>query len=269
MLSIEIISAFLGIAIGSVLALTGAGGAILAIPLLVYFLPISIFQAAPIALLAIFMASSIGAIQGLWKGTVRYKTALLIASTGIVFAPFGVQLAQFSPSNLLSIILTGLLLLVGFLTWQQAKHHSQVQSQIAEPACVLNPVTAKLFWTASCTKRLISTGALTGLLSGLLGVGGGFIIVPNLHKNTNFSHQSVTATTLAAVSLITISSIASHIHSSPVNWSIALPFTISTTLSMIIATELIQHKIPKQLAQQVFATLCFIAALQLIRNTLI
>jgi uncharacterized protein len=268
MLSIEIVSAILGTVVGFILALTGAGGAMLAIPLLVLFLPITLFQAAPIALLAVLMASFIGATQGLRKGTVRYKAALLIASVGILLALLGVKIAQHLSNQLLSVALISVLLFISIRTWQQAKQSNIDNTHLPPPLCMLNPATSKLFWTAACTRRLIGTGALTGLLSGLLGVGGGFVIVPSLHKVTNFNHQTVIATTLAAVSLITMSSIASHIHSSTVNWHIAIPFAVSTTLSMLVTSETIGHKIPKQLAQQGFAILCFIAALHLTRNTL-
>ena len=57
-------------------------------------LHLNITQAAPIALLAVMSAASIGAIQGLNKGLVRYKTALLMAAFGIAFAPLGVWLAK-------------------------------------------------------------------------------------------------------------------------------------------------------------------------------
>ncbi len=263
---IEIISALLGTLIGFILALTGAGGGTLAIPLLLFFLPISIFEAAPIALFAVFMGSSIGAAQGLWEGVVRYKTALLIALTGILLAPFGVKIAQYSSNKILSITLIGILLFIGIHSWQTKQNQSD-NSQTATPACMLNPVTSKLFWTAACTKRLISTGAITGFLSGLLGVGGGFIIAPNLRKVTNFNHQSVVATTLAAVSIIAIGSIANHIYSNTINWHIAVPFATSLTLSMLATSKLISHKISSTLAQKVFATLCFIAALHLAINS--
>jgi hypothetical protein len=269
MLPVEIVSALLGTVIGFILALTGAGGAMLAIPLLVFFLPISIFQAAPIALLAVFMATSIGAIQGLWKGIVRYKTTLLLATTGMILAPFGVKLAQYSSNKFLAMLLVLILLVVGLRSWQQTKQNISDHSQAPATACTLNPATSTLYWTASCTKCLIRTGALTGFLSGLLGVGGGFIIAPSLRKSTNFNNPSVIATALAATSLIATSSIASHIHSNTIEWHIALPFAFSATLSMLIVSEFLSPKIPDNVTQKVFAILCLLAALQLASKTLI
>lgn len=267
--SIEITSTAVGILIGFILALTGAGGTLLAIPLLVFFLPISIFQAAPIALIAVFMASSFGAIQGLRKGTVRYKTAILIASVGIALAPVGVQVAKQASEQLLSIAMVSALFLIGMQSWRQARQHEIDNTHLPTPACMLNPVTSQLFWTASCTKRLIGTGAITGFMSGLLGVGGGFIIVPSLHRVSNFNHQTVIATTLSVVSIIAMSGIASHLHSNNVIWSAAIPFALSSTLTMLIISETVSHQIPKHFAQQSFAILCVIAAISLAIGRLI
>ncbi len=269
MLMIEVTSAFLGIVIGLVLALTGAGGSMLAVPILVIFLHISVFQAAPIALLAVFMASSIGAIRGLSKGTVRYKTAMMIACVGILLAPLGVKLAQHTSNQLLSLILCGILIWISIQSWKSAKNNAADNSDSPPPACAINPATSKVFWTASCTKRLIGTGAITGFLSGMLGVGGGFVIVPSLNKVSNFNHQTIIATTLAAISLISIGSIASHLQTSHINWHIAIPFAASAMLTMIITIEVIGNKIDKRTSQKAFAILCVLAAAYLaIKNVI-
>ena len=264
---IEIISACLGLLIGLALALTGAGGATLSIPLLVFAFDLSVYQAGPIALLAVFTASSIGALQGLHKGTVRYKSTILIAAIGMLLAPLGVKLAQNTPNQLLSIGLVGILLFIGILSWYQAGQHSIDNSHSSPPACMVNPATSQLFWTASCTKRLIGTGAIAGLLSGLLGVGGGFVIVPSLNKVSNFNPATVVTTTLATIALISASSISSHIHANTMDWRIAIPFAAGTTLAMLVATEMLTTKIPKQISEKVFSLLCLVAAIQLAIST--
>lgn len=267
MLPTEITSAAaLGIAVGFTLGLTGAGGAIVAIPLLAFAFDLSIMQAAPIALLAVFTASSIGTIQGLRKGTVRYKSALLIAAIGMLVAPLGVKLAQNTANQLLSIGLVSILLFIGIRVWLQATQQNIDNSHLPPPACMVNPATSKVFWTASCTKRLIGTGVITGFLSGLLGVGGGFIIVPSLNKVSNFNPATVVATTLAAVALISGSTITSHLNTSSINWHIAIPFTIGVNVAMLATSEMLGHKIAKKTSQKGFSILCLAAASYLIMN---
>ena len=261
-MELTIISTVLGAMIGLVLAVTGAGGASLAIPLLVLFLNLTVLEAAPIALLTAFLASSIGAIQGLVLGTVRYKTALLLASVGILIAPLGVKVATYASNQILSAILCIALFLISIQTWLSAgKLNNNNQTQ--EPACTINPITSKVYWTAPCTKMLTITGGLTGFLSGLLGVGGGFIIVPSLHKVSNFNHHTITATTLAAVCLIALSSLFSHMHASVIYWDIAVPLSISAAIVMIIVSAFLNHRIPERISKKSFAIVCLIAALYL------
>ncbi|MDX1914965.1 MAG: sulfite exporter TauE/SafE family protein [Methylophilus sp.] len=259
---IQLISIVLGLLIGLTLALTGAGGGVLAIPLLVFGLHLNITQAAPIALLSIFFASGIGALQGLSKGIVRYKAAMLIAAFGVIFAPLGVKLSSYLPQTILSITLACILLLIANRTWKLSNRIDESNTELPPPVCTINPATSKLFWTADCTKRLIATGSITGLLSGLLGVGGGFIIVPSLKKVSNFNHATVVATTLAVIALISTSSLASYMHHTNIHWKIAVPFVISTTLAMLLL-GLLRHKIPEGFSQKAFALLCLIAAIYL------
>ncbi len=259
---VQLISIILGLLTGLTLALTGAGGGVLAIPLLVFGLHLNISQAAPIALLSIFFASGIGALHGLSKGIVRYKTAMLIAAFGIVFAPVGVKLSSYLPQTILSITLACTLLLIANRTWRLSNRIDESNIELPPPVCTINPATSKLFWTADCTKRLIATGSITGLLSGLLGVGGGFIIVPSLKKVSNFNHATVVATTLAVIALISTSSLVSYMHHTNIHWGIAIPFVISTTLAML-ALGLLRHKIPERFSQKAFALLCLIAAIYL------
>ncbi|MGK9867820.1 sulfite exporter TauE/SafE family protein, partial [Salmonella enterica subsp. enterica] len=70
MIEHQLIGAGLGAIIGAVLALTGAGGGILAVPLLVFGLGLSMVEAAPIGLLAVGLAAGVGAVLGLRKGVV-------------------------------------------------------------------------------------------------------------------------------------------------------------------------------------------------------
>ncbi len=267
MVDATIISSTLGLFVGLVLALTGAGGSILAIPLLMFSLNLNLVQAAPIALLAIMSAAGVGAIQGLHAGKVRYKTALLIASFGITFAPIGVWLAQRVPIIMLSLCFAAILMHVAIRTWQQSAQTLHSGENKSAPACSINPATSKLFWTASCTKRLITTGAVTGLLSGMFGVGVGFVIVPSLQKVSNFNAQTIIATSLTVITLVSAGSVASHLLHSTIAWAIAIPFVSSSVLGMF-AFGLVSHKIPSQISQRSFAVLAVMASVLMVIKSL-
>ncbi len=263
MFDAQFISIVLGLIVGFILALSGAGGGIFAIPLLVFGLHLNLTQAAPIALLAVMSAASVGAIQGLNQGIVRYKTALLMASFGIALAPLGVWLAKHTPTQYLSLIFAVILIYVATRMWKRDFKKVYDNANNLPPACALNPATSKLFWTANCTKRLVVTGSAAGLLSGLLGVGGGFVIVPSLRKVSNFDTQTIIATSLAVIALVSAGSVATYLLHGDINWNIAVPFVVSTMLSMFVF-RLFSHKIPSKISQRSFAVLAVLAALLMV-----
>ncbi|MEE9331694.1 MAG: sulfite exporter TauE/SafE family protein [Methylophilaceae bacterium] len=266
MIELSTISVALGLFVGFIMALTGAGGSVLAIPLLTFGLGLSFTEAAPIALLAVMSGASIGSIQGLHKGTVRYKTALLISGFGIALAPLGVLLAKHASTQVLSLSFGVVLIYVAWYMWTKNTEALHVATDKPPSPCEINPATSKLFWTAYCTKRLAVTGAISGLLSGLLGVGGGFVIVPSLQKVSNFDFQTIIATSLTIIALVSAGAVITHLLHSGINWAVAVPFVISTMVSML-AFRMISHKIPTTITQRLFAIFAiFAASLMLIQS---
>lgn len=256
-MDITIISSLIGLIIGTTLALTGAGGAILSIPLLIVLLGLDFQQAAPLALLTVFTASAIGSIQGFIKKIVRYKAAMLIAVIGSAMAPLGVLATHHIPAIVLKAGLAIILVYVGIRTWRQTLQTQQNGLNAPAP-CEVNPMTSKLFWTADCTKHLIGIGTLTGFLSGLLGVGGGFLIVPAFKKVTDLDYASIIATTLTITALISVSAFISHLQHSNIQWSIATPLLVCTLTSMLLVGQF-RNNIPEQYSQKGFAILCLLA----------
>ena len=259
MLEPNLISIGLGLFVGFVLSLTGAGGSILAVPLLAFALQLSMTKAAPIGLLAVMLAASVGAVQGLRAGIVRYKAASLIAACGLSLAPVGVWFAHQIPNTMLSLIFSAILAFVALRMWKQSETSVDVDEEKAAPACAINPATSKLFWTAPCTHRLIATGSLAGFLSGLLGVGGGFVIVPTLVKVSNLELRSIVATSLAVVALVSATSVVSYCIHQQIDWKIAIPFTLATMVGMLLG-RLIGGKVDNKTTQRGFSLLAVVVA---------
>lgn len=251
-----VIPLVLGACIGLVTGLTGAGGTVLAVPLLTIALGLTMQQAAVISLIAIALSAGIQSIRGLIHGVVRYKAAMLLAACGLLAAPIGVKLAAHLPQIWLKLTYAAVLLYVAWLAWQR---RIDTPNETVSSTCRINPDTSRFNWTMPCTRRMMLTGAGAGLLSGLLGVGGGFIIVPALQRISNLNHTSTLHTTLAAVALIAIGSLLLHGAHTPVAWEIALPFVLGMVVSMWLSSHLFRQ-IPKQTSQMLFAMLALLAA---------
>ena len=235
----------LGFTVGIILALTGAGGGILAVPLLVFGAGLGIAEAGPIGLLAVGLAATLGALMGLKSGTVRYKAASLIAGAGVICSPLGLWLAQRSPNRPLAIAFSFVLLYVAVRVFQRAMHDGAAHPSPggaaiskAPPPCQLDAERGKLRWTAPCAWALALSGVVAGTLSGLLGVGGGFVMVPALQRATNLGTQSIVATSLAVIALVSIAGVAASAASGHLQWAIALPFAGGALGGMLVGRSL-------------------------------
>ena len=260
----------LGIGIGLIMAITGAGGGILSVPLLVFVLHLQMLEASPIGLLAVTVSSGVGALIALRAGHLRYRAAILLAGAGLVLSPIGVWLAHQIPNQPLMIIFATVLCYVAIRTWIDTYKNMRgiaIKSPKAVPCC-LDLSIGRLIWTVPCARALIGSGALAGFLSGLLGVGGGFVIVPALKKISDLPVHSIVATSLGVLCLISLGGVASSGIAGAINWLIALPFAGGAVIGML-AGRLIAPHLSSNLTQFVFASLSFGVAVSLCIKALI
>jgi len=257
------IAAALGAVIGLVLALTGAGGGILAIPLLVFGLHLSVLQAAPVGLAAVGIASAVGAVLGLRQGIVRYRAAGVIGVCGMVMAPLGVALAHRLPDQPMLALFAGVM---AYAAWRMLRQSGAPEDAAqSDLPCHVNAAQGRLVWTSRCARTMVGIGALSGLLSGLLGVGGGFVIVPALSRTTGLEIRSVQATSLAVIALVSISGLAAAIWQGALVWSLAAPFVLGATAALLLGRQL-ASKVPAAHLRQAFAWLSLaVAALMIAR----
>ncbi|MEK7302163.1 MAG: sulfite exporter TauE/SafE family protein [Pseudomonadota bacterium] len=240
-MEILLTSILLGACTGVVLALTGAGGTIIAVPLLIFGLHLVIAEAAPIALLAVCLSSAAGALFAHRQGKVRYRAAGFIAITGVMTAPAGIWLAQKLPNVPLTILFALILLYVAVDMLRQSKRQNDqaiaevpdCRPRTSSIPCQLEYAGGRLIWTWPCARALAFSGAIAGFLSGLLGVGGGFAIVPALKKATNLPMQSILATSLAVIALISLIGVTFAAILGGMNWTIALPFSAGALTGML------------------------------------
>lgn len=257
----------LGALVGLIMGLTGAGGGILAVPLLVFGLQLTVAQAGPIGLLAVGIAAAMGAIIGLKAGIVRYRAALLVAATGILLAPVGVWMAQRLDTRILSVLFAVVLLWVAYKSFSESRQHGQAHPLDTEPPCIRDTESGRFVWTTRCASRLAVSGSVAGVLSGLLGVGGGFVMVPALQRYTDLGMQSVVATSLAVIALISMTGVATSISGGHFNVAIGAPFAAGATVGMLLGGTLSSRLSPRYL-KIVFAVICLIVAAGMIFKTL-
>lgn len=262
-------SILLGVIVGMVLGLTGAGGSIFAVPLLMAGHGWPITQASTVSLLAVAVAAALGAWMAWRHSYVRYRAATLMAVVGILVAPAGIRVADGLPPSLLMMIFAAVLMTVAVRMAVVSKADAAVvRATVAGeggPAqgkiCKLNAATGRLIWTWPVAATIGLIGATTGFLSGLLGVGGGFVIVPALRATTPLSMHSAVATSLMAIALTSLGTVVSGVlqgRSLPL--AVALPFVAGAVIGMALG-RLVAPRIAGPRLQQGFAVMAMLVSL--------
>jgi len=260
------ISPCLGLIVGLLMGLTGAGGGILSVPLLVFVLHLTVAEAAPISLAAISLAAGVGALLGLKNKILRYKAAGFMALFGLILSPIGLWASQRIPNAPLLILFSCTLFYVSIRLYRQA--HKEIHGipdfeGKSPPPCLLDSTRGKLSWNVPCARALMLSGGLAGFLSGLLGVGGGFVIVPALKRYTDLPINSIVATSLGVLAIIAGGGTFLSAISGNLNIIIAVPFALGALLGLLIGGAF-GKKLSGPRLQQIFSVLTFCVAVSLI-----
>jgi uncharacterized membrane protein YfcA len=261
-----------GAVVGLSLGLTGGGGAIFAVPLLVYGLGTPARDAVGISLAAVGATSLIGCLHRWRLGELEVRTGLLFAVAGMLGAPVGTWLAGFLPEAALLLLFSGLMIVVALRLWSQASKTTSASVACAPPQEADGPTcrrdaTGALVLTSRCALLLLLVGVLTGVLSGLFGVGGGFVIVPALVLFSGMSMHRAVGTSLLVIAMVSVSGVASHWWAgreiSPV---VTLMFVMGGVAGLFAGQQL-GRKLSGPMLQRVFAlAILGVAAFVVIRN---
>lgn len=255
--------------IGLVLGLTGAGGSILAVPLLMGLLHLSLSQASGLSLGAVGLAAWLGVALRFRSGQIQWFLVMVMAAAGALLAPVGQALARTLPENLLLTSFAVLAALIAIRMWRQARQHPEdtrllrASPELDEgeggPVCRLTG--RPLYLQSPCVIRLLLAGALAGLLSGLFGVGGGFVIVPMLVLLTSLPMRTSVATSLGVISVVSTVGFGSFLLHQSLPVSLLLLLVGGAALGMAAGSR-VARRVAGPRLQQGFAVMVALLSLQ-------
>ena len=242
--------------VGVMLGATGAGGSILAIPLLVYLVGVPVHEATVISLIVVGYSALLGAWRKSREHHVKGKAALVFSSTGWLGAWVGALGHVWIQANTI-LFLFGVLM-VGVSVWSLARRNFPLPNQVE--GC------ARQF-SLKCVGRALSIGFGVGILTGFFGVGGGFLIVPALIGVLGFPPPLAVGTSLMIIALTTVGGILGHLEMAPMEFGLTAIVVAGSLIGMLVGTSLSQNIDQRRFAL-VFGVLTGIIGTGIILDTL-
>jgi hypothetical protein len=244
-----VVAAALGLAIGLVVGSVGGGGAILALPVLVYVLGEPVGPAASGSLVVVAIAAAVGASAMARRGQVCWRIALTFALPAAAGALLGTIAGSEVSGALLVLLFVPVMLVAAFATWQRAG-----SEQLGDDGDCPRPAPS----------ALLSAGFAVGLLTGFFGVGGGFVIVPVLTLWFGAGFRRAVATSLVIITLTGAVALVSHLATgSQIDVGVTLALALPTAIGAFLGTRLSAH-VPVAALGRAFAVLVCVVALLLL-----
>ncbi|MGX9791149.1 sulfite exporter TauE/SafE family protein [Mycobacterium sp. MMS18-G62] len=211
----------LAVLVGASLGLLGGGGSILTVPLLAYVAGMEIKQAIATSLLVVGVTSAVGAISHARAGRVRWQTGLAFGAAGTVGAYAG---------GLLGRLIPGTVLMIGFGLIMIATAVAMLRGRrggVAADTCRSLPVI-----------KIVLLGLGVGAVTGLVGAGGGFLVVPALAILGGLPMPTAVGTALMVIAMNSFAGFAGHLGSVHIDWAVAAAVTAAALAGGLIGARL-------------------------------
>ena len=270
------LSVYFGLLVGFALGLTGGGGSIFAVPLLVYGLAVTPREAVGVSLAAVGTTAFVGSIERLRAREVELGVGLLFAAAGMLGAPVGTWVNGYMPEWLLLTLFAGLMVIVAVRMWVNASQHrtgtpmrGERESNPTQAPSDPTPAAPPQSSTVRRWLLLGLAGLVTGVLSGIFGVGGGFLIVPGLLLIGGLEIHRATATSLSVIALISAAGVASYLYAGrPLALDLTALFVGGGVVGMGLCT-LLGRRLSGPHLQRVFAAAMIAVALFVVGKTVL
>ncbi len=238
----------LGLGIGLSLGLVGGGGAVLAVPVLVYVLGEDVHSATTASLVVVAGAALAGGLARTGADRVCWRAAGTFAAPAVVGGIAGTAANAAVGDEVLLGLFSLVMVAAAYATWQKTGDEDGLPGR--ETGCPRPPLV-----------RTIPAGLAVGILTGFFGVGGGFVIVPTLALWLHFAIRRAVGTSLIIVSIVSGTALASHVAAgNEVDWSLAALLT-GATATGAVAGAAWATRLPQRVLARVFAvTVSSIAA---------
>jgi uncharacterized protein len=226
-----LIAILLSLLVGASLGLLGGGGSILTVPILRYALGIEAHQAIALSLLVVGTTSAAALVPHAIGGRVRWKTGLVFGVAGMVGAFLAGRVAGYVPASVL---------LIAFGVMMFATAIAMLRNRTRKPAPVASPGGMRVV-------KVLGEGLAVGAVTGLVGAGGGFLVVPALVLLGGLPIEVAVGTSLVVIAMKSFAGFAGFLGHTPIDWTLGLTVSTAAIVGSIAGGALATRVSPAQL----------------------
>ncbi|WP_433038172.1 sulfite exporter TauE/SafE family protein [Actinomycetospora sp. CA-053990] len=254
------LAALLGAVVGALLGLVGGGGGILAVPTLVYGLGLPLSAAVPASLVVIGLASAV-AVAPRARRDVNWRLAAIVGAAGVPAALLGGVVNHRLDQQILLLAFAAIMIVAGV----------RMLRATDESGGVCDLPDGGVAWRR-CLPRAIATGLAVGFLTGLLGVGGGFLLVPAMIIALGLRTPIAVATSLVVIVVNSAAGLAPYLIGADAgvgfDWPVIATFALAAIVASLPAARLARH-IPAARLRRGFAVLVLLVAVGVTTQVLV
>ena len=233
-----------GAVVGAVVGLVGAGGAIIAVPALVYLVGLDPDDAVPTSLIVVGLSSLAGLLPRLRTG-IDWKLVAILGVAGFPASWAGAAVGKLLAPDVLMLLFAAIMVVAGLrmLLSGRAEQHPSGSAD-RQPGTV---------------PKALAVGLAVGFLTGLLGVGGGFLLIPALTLFLRLPMQQAVGTSLAVIAVNSASGLSAHLAGLAIDWTLTLSFA-AVAVAASLAAARFSRRLDDRLVSRGFAVLVLLIA---------
>lgn len=234
-----LLASALSLLVGVALGLLGGGGSVLAVPILVYAAGVSAREAIATSLIVVGTTAAFAAIAHARAGRVVWSTAALFGTAAMAGAYLGGRAAAYIPGTVLLVLFAALMVVTAVMMMRgRANYTARNQDH--------NP------FDPTRLAKIGLEGLGVGFLTGMIGAGGGFLVVPALVLLGGLSMEKAVGTSLVVIAMKSTTAVIGHLGHVEIDWSLALSVTGAAILGSFVGNALVP-KVKPELLRKIFA----------------
>lgn len=240
----------LSLLIGISLGLLGGGGSILTLPILTYVAGVGTKSAIASSLFVVAVTSAFGVISHAKAGRVQWRTGILFGLAGMAGAYLGGRLAKSIPGGVLMVLFALMMVATGVAMLRRRRAGAPVRTGDL-------PVG-----------KVLVEGIIVGVVTGLVGAGGGFLVVPALVLLGGLAMERAVATSLVVISMKSFAGFYGHLQHVSIDWNTTLAVTGMAVIGSLIGGQL-AGRVPPEALRRAFGIFVLVMAVVVLAKELL